>query len=59
MKRPILTAIALMTVLNFFIPIAQAKSSGFRFSNAQPDPTYYLFGRSLEAVDSPTLSDDG
>lgn len=58
MKRTILTAITFTIVLNFFIPIAQAGSSGFRFSNGQPDATYHPFGRSSEAVDSRTLSDD-
>ena len=58
MKRTVLTAIAFTTALTLFAPIAQAESVRLGLSNGQPDSTYYPFGRSTEAVDSNTLSDD-
>ena len=58
MKRTAFTALTLTTVLTLFAPIAQADSLRFSLSNGQPDSTYYPFGRSTEAVDSSTVSDD-
>ncbi len=58
MKRTTLTAFALTTVLALFAPIAQAESLRLSLSSGQPDLTYYPFGRSTEAVDSSTVSDD-
>lgn len=58
MKRTAFTAFALTTVLALFAPIAQAESLRFSLSNGQPDSTYHPFGRSTEAVDSNTVSDD-
>lgn len=57
MKLTALTAIALTTALSLFVPIAQAESSGLRFSDGQPDSTFYPFGRSPEAADSNAFSD--
>ena len=56
MKLTALTAIALTTTLTLFVPIAQAESLGLRFSDGQPDSTFYPFGRSSEAVDGNAFS---
>ncbi len=55
-KCTALTALAFTAVLTLFAPLAQAESPRFRFSNGQPDSTYYPFGRSSEAVDGHAFS---